>query len=113
MRIVRVDDVRRAAQLEVGPQLPAVILTEGEGRILGRIDSEGPLNVRDVEDLVRGAIDRRTEEANALLDLARSHYEDGDVDSATEIYRVVREQRCVCPREARDADRALKKLKKR
>jgi hypothetical protein len=112
MRIVRLDDSRRVRELQVGAQLPAVVLTEREGRILGRIDSEGPLNVRAVEDLVRSAIDRRTEEANVLLDLARSHHEAGDIASATEIYEVVRDQRCVSPREARDADRALKKLRK-
>jgi hypothetical protein len=62
--------------------------------------------------MVREELDRRVSEAEALLDQAREKADAGDTDAAIAIYRAVWERRCICPRQGRDAQRALKKLKK-
>jgi hypothetical protein len=63
--------------------------------------------------MVREELDRRAAEAEETLDAAREKADAGETDAAIVLYRAVWEQRCVCPRQARDASRALRKLKAR
>lgn len=114
MRVVRFDDTVMLAKLEAGETLPAAILADGENHVIARVGShDGALIVADVEDMVRDELDRRVTEADALLDDAREKADAGAIDEAIALYRVVWERRCTCPRQARDAQRALKKLKAR
>lgn len=111
MRVVRFDDETRLASLEVEEDLPAAVLTDRDGQILGTVrHRHGRLVVSEVEDLVRDELDAREAQADALLDQARKLAEDGDVDGAQELYGKVAEARCVCPRQARAATKALKRL---
>lgn len=111
MRVVRLTDSARLTQLGVGSDLPMAVLADGEGRILGRVEAEqGTLPVVEVEALVQEELDRREAAADALLDRARRFAAGDDEDAALELYEAVWEARCLCPRQARDAKRAMKKL---
>jgi len=111
MRVVRFNDRVRLTSLGIGADVPAAVLTNRSGDILGRVEAkDGALPVSEVEDLVRDELDRREAEAEARLDRAREHAEDGNDAAASAIYRAVFEDRCICPRQGRDARRALKKL---
>lgn len=112
MRVVKSDDGTMLDKLDVDGTLPEAVLTDGEGHVIARVRSEqGSLLVDEVEDMVRDELDRRISEADTLLDDAREKADAGDVDEAITLYRAVWERRCICPRQARDAQRALKKLK--
>jgi hypothetical protein len=114
MRVVRFDDAETIEKLGIEGTLPLAVLADADGNVVGRVDSvEGTLVAEDVEELVREELDRRVGEADALLDRAREKADEGATDDAIALYRSVWERRCVCPRQARDAQRALKKLKAR
>lgn len=114
MQVVRPDDRARIETLSLEPaELPAVVLVDANGREIARLQQErGALRVREVEELVRIELDTRSNAAEALLDTARAKAEAGDLEGAATLYREVWDQRCTCPRQGRDAQRALKKLKK-
>ena len=112
MRVVRFDDEVMMAKLGVEAPLPVAVLADGDGRVIAHVDGEqGSLEASEVEDMVHEELDRRLTEADTLLDHAREKAEAGAIDEAIALYREVWEQRCFCPRQARDAQRALKKLK--
>ena len=114
MRVVQLNDVDRIAELSVDAELPVAVLTNRAGEVVGRVDSEhGVLSVAEVEDLVRDELGRRAAVQEAVLDRARERAEADDVDGAVALYRSVWEERCVCPRQARDARKALRKLGRR
>ena len=109
MRIVRLDDRKLLRGLKVDGELPVVVLIDREGTELGR----GPAtDVVEVETMVREELEERAAAAEAALDEAAQKAEEGESDAAIAIYRAVSEQRCMCPRQARAAQRALKKLTK-
>lgn len=112
MRVVRPDDQSTLVKLDAGDELPVAILTDGKGEVIARVASDdGTLVVDEVEEMVREELEHRVSAADALLDEAREKAEGGAIDEAIALYQSVWEQRCVCPRQARDAQRALKKLK--
>jgi hypothetical protein len=113
MRIVRFDDIERLVKLDVST-LPAAVLVDDEDRVVARVDAENEmLPVSAVETLVRDALEARESEADARLDEARSHAEAQETEEALALYRLVWERRCMCPRQARDAQRAMRKMKRR
>lgn len=109
MRIIRFDDKARLASLEVGPDLPAALLVDANGDVLARADAR---DIGAVERMVRRELDAREQRADERLDAARRHATSDDAETARTLYRSVWEERCLCPRQARDAQRALKKLGK-
>ena len=114
MRVVRFDDDTRLAKLEVEEELPMAVLTDGRGRILGSVKSTyGRLSVADVEELVRNELSEREAQSETLLDEARELTERGDVDAALELYEKVVEARCLCPRQAKAAQKALRRLERK
>lgn len=110
MRIVRLDDRETLERLAITDELPVVVLVDGGGDVLER--ASGPIRVADVESMVRDELDDRAEAAEAMLDEAEEKADGGDVEAAISLYRQVWEQRCVCPRQAKAAQRALKRLGK-
>lgn len=112
MRVVRFDDDVTLEKLQVEGELPVAVLVDADGHLIDDVRSrDGELDVGEVEAMVRDELDRRATEAEELLDDARAKADSGETDAAIAMYRSVWEQRCVCPRQARDAQRALKKLK--
>lgn len=114
MRVVRFDDGARLANLQVEAELPVAVLADRDGKILGSVtSSHGRLSVRKVADLVRSALDERESQAERLLDAAQQHADAGEVEAALELYGKVSEARCLCPRQARVAAKALKRLERK
>jgi hypothetical protein len=112
MRVVRSDDAEALARLDA-QQLPVAVLTDGEGHVLARAESRGGLlALADVESIVRAALAEQRAAAEEALDTAGKHAEAGNVEAAVLLYERVAKQRCVCPRQARDAQRALRKIKR-
>jgi len=112
MRVVRFDDLDRLTALGIDA-IPAAVLIDGEGGVIGSVDPRnGALVVSEVVALVRNELEERESAANARLDEARRAAEAQGVDEAIAIYRSVWEQRCVCPRQGRDARRAMKKIRR-
>lgn len=109
MRVVRLDDYALLERLRIEGALPAVVLVNAKGEILGRITTP---HLEEVEMMVREELEDRASAAETMLDEAADKVDEGEIEAAIEIYREVWEQRCVCPRQARAAQRALKKLAK-
>ena len=108
MRVVRIDDATRLASLAADESLPLAVLVDEDGRVLGRVKAvDGSLSVTAIEAMVRDELDTRAGAAESLLDDARDHAESGDVDAAIAMYESVWKQRCACPRQGRDAEKAL------
>ena len=76
------------------------------------VDRAEEVHLADVEAMVREALEDRAGAAEAKLDVAREKAEAGEIDAAISLYRQVWEERCVCPRQARAAHKALKKLER-
>ncbi len=111
MRVVRLSDTTRLAKLAAEAEPPLAVLADRAGRVIGREESErGALSVIEVEDLVRDELERRADENEAKLDRARERVDADDIDAAAALYQAVWEERCVCPRQARAAKKALRKL---
>ncbi len=114
MRVVRSDDEVRLASLTDGRARPFAVLTDRTGRTLGAATStDGVLQAAQVEGLVRLELDTRTAEANLRLDRAQQFAKGGDTAGALALYREVWAERCLCPRQGKAAQRALRKLEKR
>ncbi len=114
MRVVRLNDEARLATLAEDVKLPVAVLVDRSSHIVGRVESEdGLLSVTEVEALVRAELDRRATETETTLDRARERAEANDLETATTLYRSVWEQRCLCPRQGREAKKALRKLGRR
>jgi hypothetical protein len=114
MRVVRADDGERFVALGIESPLPLVVLADAKGEVLGTIENVGGvIPVASVEELVRDVLNARAADADERLDEAQRRADDGELDAATELYRSVWEQRCVCPRQGRAAQRALRRLARR
>ncbi|HET7434915.1 MAG TPA: hypothetical protein VFN10_09420 [Thermoanaerobaculia bacterium] len=115
MQVIRLDDAERIHKVASNEDqaLPGALLADEEGHELARVDREdGELRTHEVESIVREALDAREANAELLLDEAARHADDGDVDAAIALYEKVWADRCVCPRQANEARRALKRLRK-
>jgi hypothetical protein len=109
MRIVRLDDHETLHRLGVADELPVAVLTDDEGIVLASVPATG---VAEVEAIVRETLHHRADEAEAMLDDAREKVEEGALEAAIALYRRVWEQRCLCPRQGKTAQKALRRLEK-
>ncbi|HJW94268.1 MAG TPA: hypothetical protein VJ901_11690 [Thermoanaerobaculia bacterium] len=111
MYVVRPDDFERISKLGAMQRSPVVLLLDSDDRELTHIESEsGALRIATVERVVRDEVHAREDEAEKLLDEARAKSESGEKNAAITMYRHVFDQRCLLPRQARTAQRALRKL---
>ena len=62
---------------------------------------------------MRAELESRSANADALLDNASRHAGRGDVATAQALYREVWDARCLCPRQGRAAQKALRRLGKK
>jgi hypothetical protein len=114
MRVVRADDAARLASLQAEDDQPRAMLVNRDGQVIATVESDrGVLSVHAVEQIVRSELDHRVETAESRLADARNLVEAGDEASARALYEQLWEERCVCPRQAKAALRALKKLEKK
>lgn len=113
MQVVRSDDEATIERLGAEGKLPMVVMCDADGVQVAVIESaEGVLRTADVERIVLAELDERAAEADRLLDEAKAKADAGDREGAIAIYRRVSDQRCLWPRQGKDAARALRKLEK-
>jgi hypothetical protein len=111
MYVVRPDDFERVAKLGANGRAPVVLLVDADGREVTHIDNEsGALRIATVERIVRDEVHAREDAAEKLLDDARAKADAGEKNAAITMYRRVFDQRCLFPRQAHTAQRALRKL---
>ena len=109
--VVRADDATAIARLEAAGKLPIVVLTAANGRVIGSVPNDrGALRASDVDKLLRDTMRAREEALDRDLDDAPKKLSLGDRDGAVALYRHVWEHRCLFPRHAREAERALRRL---
>lgn len=111
MRVIRVDDLERIETLGASGHLPLALILAGHEEIARVGNSGGTLRLSDVENMVRMAVDRRELACDSLLDEAKRKIAAGERPAAIEIYRRVYEQRCAFPRQGREAQRALRRMR--
>jgi hypothetical protein len=111
LEVVTSDDAAMVAKLAIDGPLPAAVLVDAWGVVVGRVSgSKGLLRASEVEKMMRDAMRTREESLNADLDAAPKKISAGDRESGVAIYRRVWMQRCLFPRHGREAERAMKKL---
>ena len=110
MQLIRPDDEEMIDKLDAAGQLPIAILV-AEGEEVARVEHErGVLSATDVADMVRQELIDRERAAEEMLDAAKTKAASGSTEAAIALYRRVWDERCACPRQARSAQRALKRL---
>jgi hypothetical protein len=111
MQIIRPDDASRIESLRGEAAPPFAALADSEGSVIERVEGEaGGVRVPSVEKMVHDEVGGRGREADRMLDLAEEREGAGDRDAAIVLYRRVCTLRCLFPRKARDAERALRRL---
>ena len=111
MQVIRPDDAITIERLGATGKLPAAVLTLSDGTIVGRSESDrGELQSGAVEKMVRDSVAKLDADAEKMLDAASRTAAAGDRDSAARIYQKIIAERCLFPRTAKEAQRALKKL---
>lgn len=109
MQLIRPDDEDRIQLLGAKDALPmAVLVSSSDGKIVARVGA--PFRTSEVEKMVRDTLVAWDGEADQLLDDARSMVANGDREGAIANYRRVCAQRCLFPRKAKDAQKALRRL---
>jgi hypothetical protein len=92
-------------------KLPAVVLADAKGSVLGRVEgSRGRLTAPPVEKMVRDELNRRGETMYARITEAKKRAASGDKDGAIDLYRKLWDERCLFPLAGREAQNALKGL---
>ncbi|HUP46132.1 MAG TPA: hypothetical protein VM779_11535 [Thermoanaerobaculia bacterium] len=109
MHVVRVDDSERIENFGE-PELPVALLADGD-REIARL--HGAVRASEVEAMVQSAFAAREAKAVEALDAARECLRNGDKRGAAALFERVIEQRCSFPRQARAAEKALRRLKSR
>lgn len=107
MHVVRVDDEERLQRFG-RPDLPVALVADGD-REIERVN--GSMRASDVEAMVRAEFDTREAEANEALDVARECLRNGERQRAAALYERVARQRCSFPRQAKEAAKALRRLR--
>jgi hypothetical protein len=111
MRVVRVEDIRLVAD-EATPA-PFAMLHDDRAHLLRHVEGhDGTLEAEAVEAMVREELESRAANADAMLDRARELAASGEPEAAAVLYQKVWDQRCTFPRQAKDAQRALRKLRR-
>jgi hypothetical protein len=111
MQVIRSDDAETIEKVRATGEVPTAILLRLDQTEVARVRNErGYLSVTAVEKMVRDAVRARETEVGAQLDEAARRLGRGERDAAVSLYRSVYEQRCLCPRAGREAQRALKRL---
>ena len=111
MHVIRADDQERMATLGVGDEIPVAILADSERQLARVYKRSGALRAFDVETMLRLELERREAAAESMLDSAKRHASAGEWSAAAAAYELVAGQKCVFPRLARSAQRALSKIR--
>ena len=93
-------------------KLPVAVLAESDGKIIGKArgDEKGMLRVWQVEKLLEAEIKQRESGVKSSLSAGKDALKHGDKDAAIAQFKTVVDQKCLFPKQAKDAANELKKL---
>jgi tetratricopeptide (TPR) repeat protein len=90
---------------------PVAVLAQADGKVIGKAQGEnGKLKVGQVEKLLEAEMKQREAGVKETMTAAKDAAKRGDKDAAIAQYRAVLEQKCLFPKQAKDATNELKKL---
>jgi tetratricopeptide (TPR) repeat protein len=90
---------------------PVALLVAADGTLIGKAQGEkGMLRVNVVEKLLEAEMKQRESTVKGTMNAAKDAAKKGDKDSAIAQYKSVLEQKCLFPKQAKDAASELKKL---
>jgi tetratricopeptide (TPR) repeat protein len=91
--------------------LPVAVLAQSDGKVIGKAKGEnGMLKVGQVEKLLESEMKQRESGVKDTMNAAKDAARRGDKDAAVAQYRTVLDQKCLFPKQAKDAANELKKL---
>ena len=92
-------------------KLPVAILAAADGAVIGKAAGEnGMLKVGQVEKLLEAEMKQRESAVKVAMNTAKDAAKKGDKDAAISQYKGVLDQKCLFPKQAKDAANELKKL---
>ena len=92
-------------------KLPVAVLAQSDGKIIGKAQGEaGKLKVNQVEKLLDGEMKQREAGVKQSINAAKDAAKKGDKEAAIAQYRAVYDQKCLFPKQGKDAEKELKKL---
>ncbi len=99
-------------QFAVDQKAPVAVLAQTDGRIIGKAPggADGKLRVNVVEKLLETEMKQREAGLKSAMSAAKDAAKKGDKDGAIAQYKSVLDQKCLFPKQAKDAANELKKL---
>jgi len=93
-------------------KLPVAILAVADGTVIGKAQGgqDGRLRVNQVEKLLEGEMKQREAGVKTAMSSAKDAAKKGDKDAAISQYKAILDQKCLFPKQAKDAANELKKL---
>ncbi len=109
LQLVKPDDAGTIARFDVAAKRPIVLLVV-DGKV---VDHAGPtgraITVSSVENMIHHELFQRETALDSLMETAKNQ-SSTDKEAAIATYQKVWQQRCLAPRQGRDAQKALKRL---
>jgi tetratricopeptide (TPR) repeat protein len=99
-------------QFAVDEKAPVAVLAQSDGKIIGKAQGgpDGKLRVEQVEKLLEGEIKQREAGLKQSISAAKDAAKRGEKEAAIAQFRSVVDQKCLFPKQAKDAANELKKL---
>jgi len=98
-------------KLAADQKLPVAVLATPDDSVIGRAENkDGFLKVEQVENLLEGEMKKREAALKERLESGKNKAKSGDKQGAIEELRSVAAQKCMFPRQGKDAAKELKKL---
>ena len=99
------------ARFAADEKLPVAVLAQADGKVIGKAQGEsGKLKVAQVEKLVEAEMKQREAAVKQAMSAAKDAAKRGEKDAAIAQYRGVLDQKCLFPKQGKDAANELKKL---
>lgn len=109
LQLVKPDDAGTIAKFDVVTKRPTVLLV-ADGKVLDHVDAaDKRIAVSTVENMIHRELYKHESAADDLLESAKKQGST-DKDAAIATYQKVWEQRCMLPKQGREAQKALKRL---
>lgn len=109
LQLVKPDDPNTVAKFDVVTKRPTVLLV-ADGKVLDRVNAtDGRIAVSSVENMIHHELFQRETTLDELLETAKKQSAT-DKDAAIAAYQQVWAQRCLSPKQGREAQKALKRL---
>ena len=109
LQLVKPNDANIVAKFDVVTKRPTVLLVS-DGKVVDRVTAaDGKITVSSVENMIHHELFQRETALDELLETGKKQSAT-DKDAAIAAYQKVWEQRCLSPKQGREAQKALKRL---